>query len=241
MWLQAFEALGPQVYINIPLCVEWSLIWVPTDRCVRWTQLTGSQGLKEIVPCFLHHASQCRPSGRVMCGAGRCSCDLSWPWRKRVNRLDWKARHFWDCFQSPAWGLFQVRIFTPPSARLLCRCDLKVYVFSNVWTTRKFLMTGQDHVSEVTHYSTIAQVTSAKRLVWWKALPFTLTRKPLFLPIVHNWVSYCIGPSLLVETDFGQCVAVHINACFMQENMVLVAFKEFWHCMCIFVDLLLDL
>lgn len=123
MWLQAFEALGPQVYINIPLCVEWSLIWVPTDRCVRWTQLTGSQGLKEIVPRFLHHASQCRPSGRVMCGAGRCSCDLSWPWRKRVGRLYWKAWHFWDCFQSPAWGLFQVRFFTPP----FCKAALPLW------------------------------------------------------------------------------------------------------------------
>lgn len=43
-------------------------------------------------------------------------------------------------------------------------------------------------------HSTPAQVTSAKRLVWWKALPsFTLTRKPLFLPIVHNWVLTVLG------------------------------------------------
>lgn len=50
------------------------------------------------------------------------------------------------------------------------------------------------------------------------------------------------GLSLLVETDFGQRVAVNINACFMQDkNMVLVAFKELWHCMCVFVELLLDL
>lgn len=50
------------------------------------------------------------------------------------------------------------------------------------------------------------------------------------------------GLSLLVETDFGQHVAVDINACFMpNENTILVAFKEFWHRTCIFVDLLLDL
>lgn len=57
----------------------------------------------------------------VMCGAGRshghrrCLCDLSWPCRKRVNRLDGKAWHLWDfeTFQSSAWELFQVGIFTP--------------------------------------------------------------------------------------------------------------------------------
>lgn len=70
---------------------------------------------------------------------------------------------------------------------------------------------------------------------------FYINQKTSFFTYCSQLGSYCIGPSLLVETDFGQCVAVHINACFMQENMVLVAFKEFWHCMCIFVDLLLDL
>jgi len=50
------------------------------------------------------------------------------------------------------------------------------------------------------------------------------------------------GLSLLGETDFGQHVAVDINACFMQnKNMGLVAFKELGHRMCIFVELLLDL
>lgn len=49
------------------------------------------------------------------------------------------------------------------------------------------------------------------------------------------------GRSLLVETDSGQHVAVEINACFMQNKNTIVAFKEFWHCMCIFVELLLDL
>lgn len=50
------------------------------------------------------------------------------------------------------------------------------------------------------------------------------------------------GRSLFVETDFGQHVAVDINACFMQnKNMVLVAFKVLQHHMYIFVELLLDL
>lgn len=72
-------------------------------------------------------------------------------------------------------------------------------------------------------------------------VPFTLTRKPLFLPLfTTSFLIDCMGPSLLVETDFGQHVAV--NACFMQKkSMILVAFKEFWHCMSIFVELLLDL
>lgn len=74
---------------------------------------------------------------------------------------------------------------------------------------------------------------------------FTLTRRPLFffyLLFTTSFLIYCIGLSLLVETDFGQHVAVDTNACFMQnKNMISVAFKEFWHCMCIFVELLLDL
>lgn len=37
----------------------------------------------------------------------------------------------------------------------------------------------------------------------------------------------------------GQPVAVDINACFMQnKNVILVTFKEFWHCMYIFVEII---
>lgn len=82
---------------------------------------------------------------------------------------------------------------------------------------------------------------SAEGLVLGKYCSFTLTRKPLFFNLLFTtrFLIDCIGPSLLVETDFGQHVAVDINACFMQnKNMILVAFKEFWHCMCIFVELL---
>lgn len=33
-------------------------------------------------------------------------------------------------------------------------------------------------------------------------------------------------------------MAVDINACFMQnKNVILVTFKEFWHCMYIFVEI----
>lgn len=40
--------------------------------------------------------------------------------------------------------------------------------------------------------------------------------------------------------DCAQQVAVEINACLMQ-NKILVAFKEFWRLMCTFVDLFLHL
>lgn len=68
---------------------------------------------------------------------------------------------------------------------------------------------------------------------------FTLTGNLFFyLLFTTSFLIDCIGLSLLVETDFGQ----HINACFMQNtNTLLVAFKEFWHCMCIFVEVVTGL
>lgn len=96
----------------------------------------------------------------------------------------------------------------------------------------------------MTHYCAAQNKSpSAEGLFLKGTVPsFTLTRKPLFyLLFTAGFLIDCIGPSLLVETDFGQHVAVNINACFMQKNMILVAFKEFRHCTCIFVELLLDL
>lgn len=73
---------------------------------------------------------------------------------------------------------------------------------------------------------------------------FTLTRKPLFFKpmFTTSFLTDRDRLSLLVETDFGQRVAVDINACFMEDkNMVSAARKEPWHRMCVFVELLLDL
>lgn len=122
MWLQAFEALGPQVYTNIPLCVEQSH---GCPLIAGWDELSlqDVQASKKWSHVFcITPPNADRPSWEwVMCGAGRshghrrCLCDLSWPCRKRVNRLDGKAWHLWDfeTFQSSAWELFQVGIFTP--------------------------------------------------------------------------------------------------------------------------------
>lgn len=62
---------------------------------------------------------------------------------------------------------------------------------------------------------------SAEGLVLGKYCSFTLTRKPLFFNLLFTtrFLIDCIGPSLLVETDFGQHVAVDINACFMEYGI----------------------
>lgn len=68
-----------------------------------------------------------------------------------------------------------------------------------------------------------------------------LTRRPLFLTCCSQRV-FLLTVLLTISPrrDCAQRVAVEINACLMQ-NKILVAFKEFWRCMCTFVDLFLHL
>ena len=208
MWLQVFEAPGPQVFINIPLCVRQPLKWVPT--CLEWDewelQKIKASKKRSILYFCASHLLITDPLEEwcVELEGLRAIGDVCMLWAGLVEKGSagyiGKARVSLKLITVPSLGTLPCQDFCILCARLHKQWIIVAWKFvsSQMFdlTTRKFLP-SYDRApglrGDALLCNTIVQITQCWRACFMKGTvpSSTLTRKPLFfLPFVHNYFSY---------------------------------------------------